>query len=138
MNIPALWMSVLSLVSLPGFYAAIAYDPKSGAYGFAYDQLTPVAAGRRALEKCGSPGCALVLEFVDGCGAFATGPNAAVGTGIDYTRSTAEQKALTRCQALASNCQVKVWTCNSTPGIRPPVWPEEPLLLPDGYPPAAK
>jgi len=74
----ALWILVSSLVPLP-FYGAIAYDRQSGAYGFAYDQPSPVAAGR--LDKFGSPGCALVLEFVDGCGAYATGPNAAAGAG---------------------------------------------------------
>ena len=100
----ALWILVSSLVLLPSFYGAIAYDRQSGAYGFsydpsfygaiaydrqsgaygfAYDQPSPVAAGRRALDKCGSPGCALVLEFADGCGAYATGPNAAAGAGSD-------------------------------------------------------
>jgi hypothetical protein len=106
-------------------YGAIAYDRQSGAYGFAYDQASPVAAGRRALDKCGSPGCALVLEFVDGCGAYATGPNAAAGAGSDYTRTTAEDRALAQCRSAGGNCQVQVWTCNSTPGTEPP--PTAPL-----------
>ncbi|MGH8569350.1 MAG: hypothetical protein ACREXU_15415, partial [Gammaproteobacteria bacterium] len=49
-NMAALWILVSSLVPLPSFYGAIAYDRQSGAYGFAYDQPSPVAAGRRALE----------------------------------------------------------------------------------------
>ena len=146
-NMAALWILVSSLVLLPSFYGviaydrqggaygfaddqsfygAIAYDRQRGAYGFAYDQPSPVAAGRRALDKCGSPGCALVLEFVDGCGAYATGPNAAAGAGSDYTRTTAEDRALAQCRSSAGgNCQVQVWTCNSTPGTEPP--PTAPL-----------
>ena len=114
-NMAALWILVSSLVPLPSFYGAIAYDRQGGAYGFAYDQPSPVAAGRRALDKCGSPGCALVLEFADGCGAYATGPNAAAGAGNDYTRTTAEDRALAQCRSAGVNCQVKVWTCNRRP-----------------------
>ena len=145
-NTAVLWILVFSLVLLPSFYGAIAYDRQggaygfaydqsvygaiafdrqSGAYGFAYDQPSPVAAGRRALDKCGSPGCALVLEFVDGCGAYATGPNAAAGAGSDYTRTTAEDRALAQCRSTGGNCQVQVWTCNSTPRTEPP--PTAPL-----------
>ena len=124
----ALWILVSSLVPLPSFYGAIAYDRQSGAYGFAYDQPSPVAAGRRALDKCGSPGCALVLEFADGCGAYATGPNAAAGAGSDYTRTTAEDRALAQCRSAGGNCQVQVWTCNSTPGTESPIAPLEPGL----------
>jgi hypothetical protein len=123
-NMAAFWILVSSL--LPSFYAAIAYDRQSGAYGFAYDQPSPVAAGRRALDRCGSPGCALVLEFGDGCGAYATGQNAAAGAGSDYTRAAAENRALAQCRSAGGNCQVKVWTCNSTPGTEPPIAPLEP------------
>jgi len=125
-NMAALWILVSSLLLLPSFYGAIAYDRQSGAYGFAYDQPSPVAAGRRALDKCGSPGCTLVLEFVDGCGAYATGPNAAAGAGSDYTRTTAEDRALAQCRSAGGNCQVQVWTCNSTPGTEPLTVPLEP------------
>ena len=125
-NMATLWILVSSLVPLPGFYGAIAYDRQGGTYGFAYDQPSPVAAGRRALDKCGSPGCALVLELADGCGAYATGPNAAAGAGSDYTRTTAEDRALAQCRSAGDDCQVKVWTCNSTPGTEPPTWPLEP------------
>jgi len=114
----ALWIlvsSISSLVVLPSFYGAIAYD-----------QPSPVAAGRRALDKCGSPGCVLVLEFADGCGAYATGPNAAAGAGSDYTRTTAEDRALAQCRSAGGNCHVKVWTCNSTPGTEPLTVPLEP------------
>jgi hypothetical protein len=121
--VAALWILVSSLVPLPSFYGAIAYDRQGGAYGFAYDQPSPVVAGRRALDRCGSPGCALVLEFADGCGAYATGPNAAAGAGSDYTRTMAEDRALAQCRSAGGNCQVKVWACNSTPGTEPPATP---------------
>ena len=66
-------------------------------------------AGARS-DKCGSPGCALVIEFVDGRGAHATGPNAAAGAGSDYTPTTAENRALAQRRSAGGNCQVQVWT----------------------------
>jgi hypothetical protein len=120
------WILLSSLVPLPVFYGAIAYDHPGAAYGYAYDQPSPVAAARLALQKCGTPSCVLVIEFADGCGAYATGPDALAGAGSDYTRTAAEQKALAQCQGQGGRCQVQVWACNSTPGAP---WPVEPAPL---------
>jgi hypothetical protein len=42
------------------------------------------------------------------------------------TRTAAENRALAQCRSAGGNCQVKVWTCNSTPGTLLPIAPLEP------------
>src|SRR5262249_15208838 len=56
-------------------YGAIAYGAESTAYGYAYDQPSESAAGRRALSDCRKHGddCRLVVSFSNGCAALAAG-----------------------------------------------------------------
>lgn len=86
-----------------------------GAWGVAWDALTPEAAQERALAEC-SPGrdCRVVL-FVAGpvCGAVAAG-RSTFGNGLAPTRKQAERFAMEACgRDGARSCSVRVWGCNA-------------------------
>jgi tetratricopeptide (TPR) repeat protein len=98
-----------------GLFGALAYDRRTGAYGFSYDYASRAEARDRALQKCG-PGCALVVEFANQCGAYATGEHAAEGWGMGLWRTEAESMALEACKSAGGNCQIQVWACTSRPG----------------------
>jgi len=89
-------------------WGAIAYDSKTGAYGYAVDQKTKREAESAAFAQCGS-NCDLVKSFRDACGAIAENPKRfAWDTGA--SREIAEAKALKKC---GDACTIKVWACTS-------------------------
>jgi hypothetical protein len=107
-------------------YGAMAYDRQSGAVGWSYDHPSQKAANDRALRECLRYGsqCAVVVEFMNLCAAYATGPGTTAGWGRDYTRAAAEQRALKACQSRGAHCQIRVWACSSKPGSSPD-WMDE-------------
>ena len=105
----SVWILVSSLVPLPSFYGAIAYDRQSGAYGFAYDSpprawlragARSTSAGARVVRRCSSSRTLRCLRH----------RSERRAAGSDYTRTTAEDGALAQCRSAGGNCQVQVWT----------------------------
>ena len=114
----AVWILVLSSASASAnHYGAIAYDRASGSWGASWDQPSQQAANTSALRECEkhTSGCAVVVEFLHFCGAYATGPGTTAGWGTDATRAAAEQRAVNACNSRGGPCEAKVWACNTTP-----------------------
>jgi hypothetical protein len=89
-------------------WGAIAYDSKTGTYGYAVDRKTKRDAESDAFANC-APHCDLIKTFRDACGAVAAG-----GKRVAYesgaSREIAETKALKKC---GEACAIKVWACTS-------------------------
>ncbi|MGB7543114.1 MAG: DUF4189 domain-containing protein [Burkholderiales bacterium] len=90
-------------------WGAIAYNSKSGAYGFAVDRTSKRAAESEAFRQCGSD-CDVTRTFSNSCGAIA-GDAHHFAWGAGATRAIAEQKALGKCTSSA--CKIAVWACTS-------------------------
>jgi len=90
-------------------WGAIAYNSKSGAFGYAVDRATRRAAESEAFRRCGSD-CDVTRTFRNSCGAIADDERQfAWSSGA--TRAMAEQKALAKCAG--STCKIAVWACTS-------------------------
>ncbi|MHA7652928.1 DUF4189 domain-containing protein [Mycobacterium sp. ML4] len=75
-------------------YGAIAYSPRTGAWGTSRGYQVKAQAERVALEQCGENDCRVIISF-NLCGAVASdGSNFQGGTGL--SRQAAEQDALNR------------------------------------------
>ena len=89
-------------------WGAIAYNSKTGAYGYAIDVKTKRDAETAAFNQCGS-GCGLIKTFRDACGVVAVdGKRVTYESGA--SREIAESKARAKC---GESCTVKVWACTS-------------------------
>ena len=89
-------------------WGAIAYNSKTGAYGYAIDQRTKRDAETAAFNQCGS-GCGMIKTFRDACGVVAVGGKRTVYES-GASREIAESKAFGKC---GEGCTVKVWACTS-------------------------
>jgi hypothetical protein len=96
-------------------HAAIAYDEKTGGWGYSYDQLTEDLATTAATTRCGS--CTVKLSWNQGCGALAqsTTRKELMTTGLGPNRTAAEGAAKSDCAGKGGGtCNVLVYACNST------------------------
>ncbi len=96
-------------------HAAIAYDEKTGGWGYSYDHLTEDLAKKAATEKC--PHCTVRLNWNQGCGALAQSESKAdvMTTGLGANQAAAEGAAKTECVAKGGGtCKVLIYACNST------------------------
>ena len=90
-------------------WGAVAYNSKTGQYGYAIDYRTRRAAESEAFRQCG-PACDLIKSFRDTCAAVAVkGKVHAWDTGA--SQNIAEMKARKKCGSEA--CKVVVWACTS-------------------------
>jgi len=89
-------------------WGAIAYNSKTGAYGYAIDQRTKRDAETAAFNQCGS-GCGMIKTFRDACGVVAVGGKRTIYES-GASREIAESKAFGKC---GEGCTVKVWACTS-------------------------
>jgi hypothetical protein len=89
-------------------WGAIAYNSKSGSYGYAVDRKTKREAETDAFRQCGS-NCELIRTFRDACAAVAAKPTR-TSSDTGASRQIAEMKALKKC---GGDCAVKVWACTS-------------------------
>jgi Domain of unknown function (DUF4189) len=90
-------------------WGAIAYNSKTGVYGFIVDQKTKREAESAAFAQCG-PDCDLIKTFRDSCGVVAAaGKRVVWETGASH--EIAQSKALRKCGG--DGCAVKVWACTS-------------------------
>ena len=106
---------VLSAIRKSQKHAAIAYDEKTGGWGYSYDKLTEDNAKTVATEKCSS--CTVRLTWNQGCGALAqsTTKSEVMTTALGSTQSAAEGAAKSDCVAKGGGaCKVLVYACNST------------------------
>jgi len=88
-------------------WGAIAYDSKSGAFGYAVDRKTRREAESDAFRQCGD--CSVIKTFRDNCGAVAERPGKFAWE-IGASREIAEKKALQKCGA---GCKIAVWACTT-------------------------
>jgi hypothetical protein len=96
-------------------HAAIAYDEKTGGWGYSYDHVTEDAAKKAATEKCKT--CTVRLSWNQGCGALAQSGDKPeiMTTGKGTNRAAAEGAAKTECLSQGGgSCKVLVYACNST------------------------
>ena len=96
-------------------FGSIAYNSKSGAYGYAVDLKTKREAETEAFRQCGD--CDVIKTFRDACGAIADRPRKldkpkkpAFVWETGASREIAERKALQKCGA---ECKIAVWACTS-------------------------
>lgn len=88
-------------------WGALAYNSRSGAFGYAVDQASKRSAETEAFRQCGDD-CDVVRSFRNACGAVAaTGRRFAWETGA--SREIAEMKARKKCGA--ETCRVAAWAC---------------------------
>ena len=89
-------------------WGSIAYNSKTGVFGFAVDRKTKRDAETDAFRQCGD--CDVIKTFRDSCGAIAEKPKKfAWETGA--SREIAERKALQKCGG--AECRIAVWACTS-------------------------
>jgi hypothetical protein len=96
-------------------HAAIAFDEKTGGWGYSYDQLTEDLAKSAATAKC--PTCTVRLSWNQGCGALAQSATKKdiMTTATGTTRLAAEGAAKSECLAKSGGaCNVLIYACNST------------------------
>ena len=89
-------------------WGSIAYNTKTGSYGYAVDRKTKRDAETDAFGQCGS-NCDLIRTFRDACAAVAAKPTR-TSSDTGASREIAQMKALKKC---GSDCAVKVWACTS-------------------------
>jgi hypothetical protein len=90
-------------------WGSIAYNSKSGSYGYAVDRTTRRDAETEAFRLCGA-NCDLIRTFRNSCGAVAARPNR-VASDTGASREIAEAKALKKCGR--GECKIAVWACTS-------------------------
>jgi hypothetical protein len=93
-------------------FGAIAFSNSSGALGWSYEYGSRGRAEEESLQQCG-PGCEVVIWFKNACGAIATSPQHAYGTGWASERGEAEEIAVGECHKHAESCSVAKWVCTS-------------------------
>ena len=95
-------------------HAAIAYDEKTGGWGYSYDHLTPDLAKKAATEKCST--CTVKLAWNQGCGALAQSETKKeiMTTGQGDSKLNAETAAKKVCTDNGGEkCKILVYACNS-------------------------
>lgn len=105
------------LMSTAGSHAAgaLATGP-CGAFGYAYDDVSPEAAALRARAQCKGRDCNVVASFRNTCAAFAVDSKNACGPS-----GWAQAAKLAQAQNVASeqcrryggrNCVIRAWVCD--------------------------
>jgi hypothetical protein len=96
-------------------WGSIAYNSKSGIFGYAVDLKTKREAEAEAFRQCGD--CDVIKTFRDSCGAIADKPKKITDKAKKFawetgaSREIAERKALSKCGG--SGCKIVVWACTS-------------------------
>ena len=96
-------------------YGAIAYGPKSTAYGYSYSKGTMGDAVHTAMTNCQQNGgdCKIVVTFSSGCAAVAAVESKGVyAVGQGGSRAQSQSKAMNACSsAHGAGCEIEAWTC---------------------------
>jgi Domain of unknown function (DUF4189) len=90
-------------------WGAVAYNSKTGAYGYAVDVKSKRDAEAGAFRQCGND-CDTIRTFRNTCGAIAVKPRHTYwDTGA--SREIVETKVLKKCGD--AQCKVVVWACTT-------------------------
>ena len=90
---------------------------RCGAFGYAFDDVSPEAAALRARAQCKGQECKVVTSFRRSCAAFAIDASNACGP-----HGWASAPTLGRAQNIASqachrfggrNCMIRAWVCDA-------------------------
>ncbi len=84
-------------------FAAIAYSPLTGRYGYASGATSLLAAKAVAIANCGACDARVMVWVENGWAAFAVSPNGAVGYGVS-ARSLAQAEAIALSGCALSGC----------------------------------
>ena len=97
-------------------HAAIAYDEKTGGWGYSYDHLTEDLAKKAATEKCST--CTVKLTWNQGCGALAQSESKKeiMTTATGATRPAAEGAAKRYNREQAKKAPLLAWA-GLTPAV---------------------
>ena len=130
-------MTLTSALSLPGAarsdtyylsgntYAAIAYSPSTGDYGFGYNFGTRAGAEQRALKDCNGDDAQIVTWVNNGFCALALGDDQSRwGYGYSWgggaSNVEAKQRALKQCQSRTTGAHIVL--CISSLDIEPEIY----------------
>jgi predicted secreted Zn-dependent protease len=94
-------------------FQGLAYDAKSGAIGFAFDQETKEAAESRAMAECKNKDCKFV-QWANGenaCVSLAVNPKKAYGYANGKGQEETEEKTLATCSKFAKDCKIHTTVC---------------------------
>jgi len=92
-----------------GAHGAIAYNQKTGTFGFSYDFPVARAAKESALARCAEPECIVMVNFRNACAALVQGSKRPfVSQGI--TRDEASTRAMHKCGD-ETRCKPVAWAC---------------------------
>jgi serine/threonine-protein kinase len=88
-------------------FAAIAYSPKTGKYGYSYDYSSRGSADQAALRRCTEPDARIVSWCKNAYCALAEGDDG-YGTGWGATAAQARANALRECEKNTTNAKIVV------------------------------
>jgi serine/threonine-protein kinase len=90
-------------------YAAIAFSPSTGAYGYGYGFTSLTEAKNRAVKECDGADAVVVGSARNGYVALALGDATdAYGVGWASTAASAQAIALAKCRARTTGCYIAV------------------------------
>jgi len=94
------------------YYGAIAYSPRTGANGWAYDHPTRAAAEKVALQNCrkNADDCRGIVWFKNACGSLARGPKG-YGSAWGSSQQLADVEAMKLCSQHSPGCNVIRQVC---------------------------
>jgi Domain of unknown function (DUF4189) len=95
-------------------YAAIAYSPKTGAYGYGFEFDTRGKAEKKALAECKGDDAELVAWVKNGWCVLAVGDDAKYGYGTNADLDVARKTALEECTKITKNSHILI--CVSSDG----------------------
>jgi hypothetical protein len=106
-------------------YAAIAYSPSTGKWGYSYNYGSRWSAERAALSRCEGKDARIVAWVNNGFCALSLGDDkSAWGVGYSYgdgaTNTFAKRRALAECGNRTTNARIVLCIC-STDQVRPEV-----------------
>jgi serine/threonine-protein kinase len=95
------------------YYAALAFSPSTGKYGYSHDWLARINAERVALKNCKADDARLLVVVGNGFCALALGDDkTAYGFGYAETEAEAKKIALRECRKRTTNCYIAVSICS--------------------------
>ena len=98
-------------------YGAIAYGPKSKAWGYSYRWGSEGKAENVAMQNCAQHGndCQVEVWFRNQCGAVASGTGTDVFWGLGGSQVLAGNAAMNKCQTGGdgANCELQIASCSN-------------------------
>lgn len=96
MSVSASQAKADTVVIDPDTYAAVAYSPSTGKYGYAWNHYSRAAAERTALSRCTEKDATVVGWVNDGILAVAIGDDNAYGMGYQFGDGASTRDAVNR------------------------------------------